>query len=767
MPPIDLLPHQAHTLEFLERKCSNQHGLLVYHNMGTGKTNTGVAWLLHRQSLHEQSASKEPFRHLIVCPELIKSRWHMEAEQMGFYLTPSHICNYEEFTHRYISDSTSSADALSRTTIVMDEAHHLAPLMRKNKYEHYSKFMNVFSERHTASGQRVMLLTGTPEYSDRSDFSLLLNVASGASKFPINERDWYTRYQDTRKVKAMSMSWVFNFGKPLLALLLRWILGWAYVIYMALIVTVAPNPKFNMLFANLMGISMQRLQVMTLQEFARLKKIYVGKCLAVCMAFFTSALMLLNYIKVQHSPSLALRATPVDYKKLAQDTGRYVSFYHNSPDNPDYAAVQTTPPIFSQYTDYQSKQSMQFLFGTMDVEMVKFYTGITDEHEVNIRVEEFRTIDALKRYGRCISNTWDVVDKVVDGTAKWNHCPDTGSIDLVPSDADGAGFAFHRSVKSGCPKFKKLCRLLSSSLSRNEKCVVRSDFKEQGTYLLSAYLNANSIDHIYVNTTLTGPARQKLLEAFNKGTQVTSSMTGKTQRPRILLLDAEASEGISLMAVEHMHLLEPMMHVSQQNQCVARAVRYRSHQALPKKHRSVAVYTHVGTLDTKHLDYKGLATVLNTVPMGMSKLLRDPQEQATNYKMSLLHWRNIESHLSKHFAGIVPRTGFKLIDYFINPTRYLDARYTRTTTADTLVMEDLQYMYSAHSSYMAHAVSENVLAEAFQTPQDCVPSSAVTIRTTGFRQQKGRSRSAVRQRKSGGSLKRKRCVSRWRRSRRI
>ena len=751
MSSIDLLPHQSETVEYLEQRCSTQHGILVYHNMGTGKTNTGVAWLIHRLSMHQRTHPKKPFPFLIVCPELIKSRWFIEAEQMGFHLTPAHICNYEEFTLQYIHNPTTTDDVLARTALVFDEAHHIAPKMRNNNFEHYSKFMNVLSERHTAHGQRVMLLTGTPEYSDRSDFSMLLNIASGATQFPINERDWYNRYKDTRKVKARATSWTFNFGKPLMVFLLKWITGSTYFLFYGLLGQLTPsqNPEENKVFAARMGISSHQFQTMSPAEFANRKVQYIvmSKYFSACIAFFTGAVILLNYLKIQHDPTLALRATPIDYKKLAQDTGRYVSFYHNTPDNTDYATIQTTPPIFSQYTDYQSKQSMQFLFGTMNVDMVKFYTGITDEHEVQIRVEEFRTIDSLKRYGRCISNTWEVVDMVVDGTASWKHCSNTGTITLESSDI--GDLKFIRTLERGCPKFNKLLRLLSLSCKRHEKSVVRSDFKEQGTYLLSAFLTANQIDHIYVNTTLTESSRQTLLKAFNHQLPVTCSQTGRTFTPQILLLDAEASEGISLLAVEHMHLLEPMTHISQRNQSVARAVRYRSHQSLSKEHRNVSVYTHVGTLDTKHLEYKGLAKVLNNLPMGMSKLLRDPKAQATSVKMSFLHWRNIESHLSKHFAGIVPRTGFKLIDYFINPTRFLDYRYTKTTTADTLVMADLEFMQSAQSAYMTHALSENVLAKTFVTPTDCVPNTRHSVKTRGFAKRVGERKKSQRKKSQG------------------
>lgn len=694
---------------------------------------------------------------------------------MGFHLTPAHVCNYEEFMQKYVF-AKPAMDVLAKHTLVFDEAHHLAPKMRANAFLHYSHIMQLLGKHHTE--QRVMLLTGTPEYNDRSDFSLLLNVTEGSTRFPINERDWYNTYKDTQKMDRRASSWWFNFGKPSASGLLSKMIVPLYLTFIGSLAHWGIFPLIDKLQidqevqtgsdgqttpeaakkliqrAKIMDVNPY---VITLDEYKRLRKEYSvkqqkknSKVAAIVFAFFVSALVMLQYLYVEHNPSLALRKIPINYKKLAHDTGRYVSFYRNAPDNADYAKVVPSPAIFSQYTNYQSMQSLQFLFGTIQPKLVKFYTGIEDDNEVKIRVQEFRTIEALKRYGRCISNTWEILTHVLDGTAFWVHDSETGQVRLRPTD--DSSLPFLRTLEKGCPKFVKLKKLLLSCMGRREKTVVRTDFKQQGAYLLSAYLNAHRINHIYVNRHLTETTRKALLHAYNHSTHIKPS-TRHTQPfvPLVLLLDAEASEGISLLEVEHMHLLEPMMHIAQQNQSVARAVRYQSHNGLPANRRKVTVYTHAGTLDTKHLDYKGLGKVLNAVPMGMSKLLKDPKEQAQSYKMSLLHWRNIESHLAQHFKGVVPRTGFKFVDYFINPTRFVDARYTKTTTADTLVMADLSFMQQAQHEYMKFAVSANVLSPSHVLATECQSRQGTPRARFGRRTRRSvskRAKTAVRKTKS-------------------
>ena len=129
---------------------------------------------------------------------------------------------------------------------------------------------------------------------------------------------------------------------------------------------------------------------------------------------------------------------------------------------------------------------------------------------------------------------------------------------------------------------------------------MRSDFKSQGIYLFSAFLTANGIDHVYINGKLKLSQQHKLLLAFNKGTEI-QTKDGNSFVPMILLLDNDSSEGINLIATEHIHLLEPMLHQSQIDQVVARAVRYNSHVMLPQDRQCVYVHTYLGTLDTKHM----------------------------------------------------------------------------------------------------------------------------------------------------------------------
>ena len=100
MPSQHLYPHQYFTINYLERDCVNQHGLLVFHHMGTGKTATATAWLINRYLQHQKKhSSSTPFRYRIICPELIRNVWtgtSGDPYKMGFDVDPSRVFSYDE-----------------------------------------------------------------------------------------------------------------------------------------------------------------------------------------------------------------------------------------------------------------------------------------------------------------------------------------------------------------------------------------------------------------------------------------------------------------------------------------------------------------------------------------------------------------------------------------------------------------------------------------------------------------------------------------------
>ena len=54
-------------------------------------------------------------------------------------------------------------------------------------------------------------------------------------------------------------------------------------------------------------------------------------------------------------------------------------------------------------------------------------------------------------------------------------------------------------------------------------------------------------------------------------------------------------EGVSLLRVEQVHILEPYWNISRLKQIIGRAIRYCSHKDLPKRRRFVEVFLYLST----------------------------------------------------------------------------------------------------------------------------------------------------------------------------
>ena len=74
-------------------------------------------------------------------------------------------------------------------------------------------------------------------------------------------------------------------------------------------------------------------------------------------------------------------------------------------------------------------------------------------------------------------------------------------------------------------------------------------------------------------------------------------------RIKIMLGSPSIKEGVSLLRVEQVHILEPYWNFSRMKQIIGRAIRYCSHKDLSKRRRFVDVFLYISTYpDIKTID---------------------------------------------------------------------------------------------------------------------------------------------------------------------
>jgi hypothetical protein len=577
-------------------------------------------------------------------------------------------------------------------------------------------------------------------------------------------------------------------------------------------------------------------------------------------AFQKYAFASFGFLQVTHNPEIALAQAPMDLERMSRDIGRYVSFYQQPSDSLDYGKTSIEAPTEALYNTYQSQQCLFFIFGTMTERMVRFYADV-DHDGAKLKINEFRTMKGVWRYGRCISNMWGIVDCILDKQVKYVFDDKDGTVrlryrhkkdhhsrkkqhgghpDKSHKTADTSNFDNQGAegeivqTLSGCSKFKNVARMIREAEKKGERTFIRSDFKKQGIYLLSAYLNSVGIKHYYIRSTMNPAGRTRILKEFNNvyrpvmvngkrkavvleyiddtkpntdNAQVYTGVTvvptrpnktwttgrvinidtnknaievmydellkkiitvtyadiqrvftvryedeigsdGKAKQqvvkssdfellpydgpttlagerlPSVMLLDKDSSEGISLMGIEHVHLLEPLLSVAERDQSLARAVRFQSHRHLPTTRHMVKIYTHVGVV-------KPSKRSLDSAKALFQAQLFDTEKNA---------------HINKHFAGVVPRAAKGTIktdpvgymfDKYWNAVPVLHSGFDGTSsTPDTMVLGRVSADAKHIGAYTSRIRKHNVIYKDFdkEFPSDCEANNDkdFTLKTEGF-----------------------------------
>ncbi len=164
---IKLLPHQLVPINYLE-KHPEQHGLLIYHEVGTGKTYLGIAFA-------ERNLKK---RVIILVPRFLRGHWSKNIKNYGV----KDLSRYEIISHTNASKLTNQD--LSNTIIIIDESHRIISKIRSSDPVETNLYSKLYLNMKKAN--RVLSLTATPIFSDLTDLAYQINLVSGKSTIPFN-----------------------------------------------------------------------------------------------------------------------------------------------------------------------------------------------------------------------------------------------------------------------------------------------------------------------------------------------------------------------------------------------------------------------------------------------------------------------------------------------------------------------------------------------------------------------------------------------------
>ena len=250
-----------------------------------------------------------------------------------------------------------------------------------------------------------------------------------------------------------------------------------------------------------------------------------------------------------------------------------------------------------------------------------------------------------------------------------------------------------------CNKFNQLKNHILKN--KDKRIVISSQFTKQGAYLLSLYLNTMGIPHLYLNGNLTMEQKLKILSLFNN------------DKFNIIVIDKSASEGISLLRVSEIHLLEPVSNLSLRDQMIARGVRYKSHEGIDDP--EVSVFTHVSVMmlnSTQINDFK--ERVANgTINMGKT----------------LMYSAKLKEVFDSNLRGLIPRTNWRVIDALINPIQVLCSTGLASkpnlpyrVTPDNVAIDIINIQKLSDNKLSEALIKENILTPHYFIPNDCINS---------------------------------------------
>lgn len=178
--------HQLSPSKQLLSRCPAQHGVLAWHDPGTGKTITSLAFM----------GNFESREIILVLANNSLNTYRNSAETLGLSAilkrSTIKILTYKTSKNRDSIDNylrKRTVESLKNTIMVLDDAHHLFDVL-ENLSPHMASSMTKKLQRC----YKILLLTAIPFYTRESDFRILINIAAGKDLLPISDAVYRARF---------------------------------------------------------------------------------------------------------------------------------------------------------------------------------------------------------------------------------------------------------------------------------------------------------------------------------------------------------------------------------------------------------------------------------------------------------------------------------------------------------------------------------------------------------------------------------------------
>lgn len=559
---FNFLQHQLIPIEHLVSKCKKQHGLIVNHYMGSGKTLVGLG--LFKNYPND--------RKVIICPKGFDSIWLNEAKKFNI--------NPKDITIIFFNDLINFElykDIIENSIVIVDEAHNLYKLINIYTSEYIDKKMQDNNKNKVTidirlinfidmfyKTKKILLLSGTLTTSGMgiSDIRWLINIASGKKNaiVPYDINKFENKYLRTnipdkvylKVIKPLVETNPFGiFSKDIINTFKK-SLDSDNLFDFILSVT-ATNISGNIMrFIKKQEVKhedIEKQEEIVIDKNKPIEnyfnKIYVNilhklnpKNIALAIFIFIIAKgiqLILKYLREVYNTKY--NYNKLDIKKLQADNiGAYFSYFnYKNTNDPNYPTIIE----YSRKVKYTTKQ-LALLIKMLNVSENLSSTELTELElfKSEIEAELYREYFSIR--GKFMSNGIII-----------------GNLYEEPN------------------KFKEIVNIY---IKDPVSTVVYSNLYESGLLLFAKYLRSKGIKYKIYDHSLSIKQKNKLLLDF------------KNKRINMLLLHPDYYEGISIHGSRYLHILEPINNTGKKEQLLARCVRYKSHDHLNTKDRIVKIY---------------------------------------------------------------------------------------------------------------------------------------------------------------------------------
>ncbi len=124
----------------------------------------------------------------------------------------------------------------------------------------------------------------------------------------------------------------------------------------------------------------------------------------------------------------------------------------------------------------------------------------------------------------------------------------------------------------------KMVQIFESLKKGNYPAVVYSNYLKNGVLPIAKRLHEHNISYKLITGQTSLELIQMIVNDYNKG------------KYKVLILSSAGSESLDLKNTRAIHIMEPHWNEAKIDQVIGRAIRYKSHESLPKNERNVKIY---------------------------------------------------------------------------------------------------------------------------------------------------------------------------------